>query len=612
MKHLWQWVEQRTGWGAWFRRLLFESIPGGPKWRHCWGKVLLYTFFLQIVTGIILWSGYSPSSQTAWESIYFIQTQMPMGWFLRGMHHYIAQAFMVMLVLHLGQMIIFKAYRSPREINFWILLALIPLGIAISATGWLLPFDQKGYWASRVSLNIASSAPGVGSILKRLALGGPTLGHHTLTRFFAMHAGVFPLIIGSLLLLHFGLQRRNKLSPIRPADDSAAPYWPRQFIRDASVCLALLGVVVLLIFLPTFNGSHAPPGIGLGAPADPSDQYSAARPEWFMLFLFQFLKLGILKQTFGAHGEFVGAFVIPGVLMLLFVLMPFVARRKGGQAFNLTFAGLLTSAMVILIVLALRDDARNVAYHEAVADARQKAERIRVLAESPSGIPATGALTLLRNDPLTQGPALFAQHCASCHRFNGNDGTGHQPDNQQSASDLAGFASRRWLAGLLNPATVASTNYFGGTAHADGKMVKTVKRDIAKYDDTEKEQLQNAIIALSAEAHLRSQSTMDADEQNAIQAGRKAIADLSCIDCHQYRGLNNDVSAPDLTGYGSRDWLVGIISDASHPRYYGKKNDRMPAFGTKGILTAREIDLLASWLRGEWYEPDQRLATSHP
>ncbi|MBI1178385.1 DUF4405 domain-containing protein [bacterium] len=611
MKHLWQWVEERTSLGAGIRRLLFESIPGGPKWRHCWGKALLYTFFLQVVTGIILWSGYSPSSQTAWESVYFIQTQMPLGWFLRGMHHYVAQAFVVMLVLHLGQMILFKAYRSPREINFWILLALVPIGIAISATGWLLPFDQKGYWASRVSLNIASSAPIIGSVLKRLALGGPDIGHHTLTRFFALHAGVFPLIIGTMLLLHFTLQRRNKLPPGGPSK-SAIPYWPRQFIRDASICLGLLGVVVFLIFLPAFDGSHSPPGIGLGSPADPSDQYSAARPEWFMLFLFQFLKLGILKQTFGSHGEFVGAFVIPGILMALFFVMPFIARRKNGQVFNLTMVGLLASAMVTLIALALHDDANNAAYHEAVADARQKADRIRVLAESPSGIPATGALTLLRNDPLTQGPALFAQHCAGCHRYNGHDGTGHQPDNQQSASDLAGFASRRWLAGLLNPDTVASTNYFGGTAHADGKMVKTVKRDIADYDATEKQQLQNAIIALSAEAQLKSQSALDAHDQDAIKAGQTAIADLSCIDCHQYRGMNSDSSAPDLTGYGSSDWLAGIIRDVTHARYYGKKNDRMPAFGTKGILTDHEIDLLTSWLRGEWYEPRENLAAAHP
>lgn len=609
MKQLWQWLDGRTGCVRWARSFLFETIPGGPRWRHCWGKALLYTFFVQVITGIILWTGYSPSAQTAWESVYFIQNQMPFGWFLRGVHHFCAQAFVVMLVVHLLQMIFCKAYRAPREIQFWILLLLLPCAIAISATGWLLPFDQGGYWASRVSLNIASSMPVLGPMLKRLALGGAEIGHLTLTRFFALHAGVFPLTIGTLLLVHFTLLRRHGWPT---STDSGRPssYWPNQFLRDAMVCALIAGTITALILLPRMTDPQAQPGIGLGAPADPSEQYSAARPEWFMLFLFQFLKLGILKQVFGSQGEFVGAFVIPGLLLVALFAMPFVARNARGHAFNLTLVSLLGLAIAGLILTALHDDANDANYHQAVADARRLAERTRVLAQSPEGIPPTGALSLLQNDPLTQGPELFSRHCASCHRFNGQDGLRRTPKDVQSASDLAGFASRRWIAGLLDPNQISTTNYFGGTAHANGKMVKNLKRDTAKYGESEKSELKKLVIALSAEARLKSQAEADRRDENIIQDGRKAIGDLGCTDCHQYHGQNSDVSAPDLTGYGSAEWLRGFISDVSHSRFYGKDNDRMPAFGSKGILTDHEISLLASWLRGDWYEPDDQLAAS--
>ena len=108
------------------------------------------------------------------------------------------------------------------------------------------------------------------------------------------------------------------------------------------------------------------------------------------------------------------------------------------------------------------EDKANPAYQVAVKDADRMAERVKELARSPAGIPSSGAVTLLRNDPLTQGPKLFAKNCASCHRYQGHDGTGHVPRDPQAASDLAGFGSRAWLTGLLDPARISTTNYFGG------------------------------------------------------------------------------------------------------------------------------------------------------
>lgn len=604
MNRLLQWLEERTGCASFCRRWLYQELPGGPKWRYAWATALLYCFFLQVVTGFFLWIGYSPSGQTAWESVYYIQNEMRLGWLLRGIHHFSAQAFVVMLALHLVQMIVYRAYRSPREINFWILLLLLPLAITISATGWLLPYDQKGFWASRVPMNILNAMPVLGPMIQKLAMGGADFGHHTLTRFFAMHAGLLPPIIGGLLILHFRLQRRHGLaSP--DARGPAVTYWPHQFVRDALVCTLVLGVILALVMLPQIIDPEASPGVKLGAPADASEQYSAARPEWFMLFLFQFLKSPFLTGWFGEYGELVGAFLIPSLVIGLFFAMPFIERKwRHGHRFNLGLITVLGIGMVTLIVQAYQQDARDPVYQAAVMDARQQADRAHVLAESPAGIPYAGALSLLRNDPLTQGPKLFAKHCASCHRYEGHDGLGNPPKDPQSAAELSGFGSRRWIGGILDPDRIASTNYFGGTAHANGKMVKFVQRDVPDYSEAEQADLKKVVLALSAEAQLRSQIDADQRDLAAIRQGRKLVSDMGCTDCHQYRTKDPDATAPDLTGYASRDWLMGIIRNAAHPRFYGNKNDRMPKFGPDGILSEREIRLLTSWLRGEWYEGD--------
>ena len=258
----------------------------------------------------------------------------------------------------------------------------------------------------------------------------------------------------------------------------------------------------------------------------------------------------------------------------------------------------------MLTYLALAEDRHNENYRAGVSEADREAARVRVLAKSPSGIPPTGAVTLLRNDPLTQGPKLFAQRCATCHRYDGHDGTGRIPQDLQSASDLKGFASREWLSGLLDPAKITSSNYFGGTAHREGKMARFVKKDVAKYSAEQNEKLRKVIAAVSAEAQLRSQLAIDQRDAPIIQEGRALIQqEMKCIDCHQFVKKDEDATAPDLTGYGSRKWLIGFISNPEHESFYGEHNDRMPQFGAKQILSPRAIGLIADWLRGAWYEP---------
>jgi ubiquinol-cytochrome c reductase cytochrome b subunit len=261
----------------------------------------------------------------------------------------------------------------------------------------------------------------------------------------------------------------------------------------------------------------------------------------------------------------------------------------------------------VLTALALKADRSDPEYARAVLMAQRDADRVVELARSPDGIPVTGAVTLLRNDPLTQGPKIFAKNCASCHRYDGHDGLGGQPKDKPSAADLKGFASREWLAGLLDPDKVDSVHYFGATKFKEGKMVKYVKEDVAGFNAEDKQALQKAVAALSAEAQLKSQRALDKRDEGLIAEGTKALigSRMGCMECHKFHD-DGEENAPDLTGYGSREWLVAFISNPAHERFYGDRNDRMPAYLEEKSLTPQEISLVADWLRGEWYVPERR------
>src|SRR5690349_23918603 len=194
MKALFDWLDHRTGCRGLMHAALYEHVPGGSRWRYVWGSTLVFTFAVQLITGLFLWMAYSPSTQTAWESVYFIQYEMQLGWLLRGIHHFTAQAMVVLLALHLMQVIIDGAYKAPREVNFWLGLILMQIVLGLSLTGYLLPWDQKGYWATQVATEIMGSTPVIGPQVQQLMQGGPEYGHHTLTRSFALHSGVLPAL----------------------------------------------------------------------------------------------------------------------------------------------------------------------------------------------------------------------------------------------------------------------------------------------------------------------------------------------------------------------------------------------------------------------------------
>jgi len=588
MKGLRRWWHDRTGSDRGAGPILTEPIPGGARWCHTWLTLMVGAFLVQLGTGFFLWAHYSPSTQTAWESVHHLQTALPGGWFLRGLHHFGAQAFVVLLGLHVLQLVLTRACRVPGELAFWSTLALVPLAVGLSVTGWMLPYDQHGYWAARVPLNLVAITPLVGDQLRLLLLGGAEVTHLTLTRFLAMHAGLLPVLVALLLGLHWRwswrqIQRRTDATP------TGDRYWPDQAWRDALVLAAFVGALSVWVIWRQ--------GAPLGAPADPTREYAAARPEWFFLWLFQMLKY------FSGGTEVWGAIVIPSVILLLFALTPWTAKTRAGHYGNWVLVGGIVGAVVVLSLLVWHKDRNDPLYQTAVRGARAEAARVHKLVGGPAGIPPEGALAVMRRDPVLQGPLLFARHCASCHRYDGHNGLGVEPLEQPSASDLYDFASRTWLTGLLDPKRVDSPDYFGGTAFSNGQMVRFVKRDVARLDDAEKEALRRVIIALSAEAQLPRQADLDQRDAVLIAEGRQLIdsEEMRCTECHRFDEFDYEPSAPDLTGYGSRDWLMEFIRDPAHERFYGERNDRMPRYGPEEILDDDAVGLIVDWLR--WEDP---------
>ncbi len=618
---LMSWLDDRTGIRKVLNETLYEPVPGGARWRYVWGSTLVFTFSLQVITGLFLWTAYSPGAQSAWESVYFIQHEMWLGNVVRGIHHFAAQAMVVLLAIHLMQVIIDGAYKAPREVNFWLGLILMQIVLGLSLTGYLLPWDQKGYYATQVSTKIMGATPVVGEMVQNAAQGGPEYGHHTLTRFFAMHAGVLPGLLIAFLVLHIYVFRRHGVKA-HNTDGPTAPFWPDQVLKDAVACL---GVFAVVLALAVFKGAE------LSAPANPSESYAAARPEWYFLFLFRFLKFEAVEH----FGLAFGAIYVPGALMAVLVAMPIVAMKwRKGHTFNVGFMWAVTIAIVVLTGMALVEDNANEGHQAAIAEAERDAERVVELAQREERIPTDGAVRLLAEDAFTQGPRLFAKHCASCHRYNGHDGRGRMLREQTEdgteilampeATDLGDFASRAWMKNVLvnfeqhfTPLKFSS-RYREGAANDDVEFIDPHNSEMANWSG-DKDAIGSAENQSDVEAlvdYLMSRTNHKGAEFNTANVERgKALAlegswpgDLegtSCVDCHSTAGddFAEDTTAdnggyPDIAEYGSAKWLKAFIRHPESTQFYGTKN-QMPSFANK--MSEQEMDMLVAWLTGNYF-----------
>jgi ubiquinol-cytochrome c reductase cytochrome b subunit len=632
MQRMLSWFDHRTGYRSLVTGALYEPIPGGARWRYVWGSTLVFTFVVQMITGICLWMSYSPSATTAWESVFYIQHAMTMGWVVRGLHHFAAQAMVVLLVLHLMQVVIDGAYRAPREVNFWLGLVLMQIVLFLGLTGYLLPWDQKGYYATQVATEIVGSAPVVGPYVQQLMQGGNQYGNQTLTRFFALHAGILPGLLIVFLGLHIYVFRRHGIHAVRPEGRPEGMFWPDQILKDGVACLAVLAAILTATWY--WHGAE------LSAPANPAEAYDAARPEWYYLFLFKFLKYPWVSHVgeITGLGEAFGAIVVPGIAMTIIILMPLIAYVRHGHKFNVAFLWAVIGVAGVLTSLAYYEDWYSQSpsgkdFRAAVAMAHHDAERITALALSPTGIPPQGAATLLANDPLTRGPQIFETFCASCHLPAGREAPPAEPPTAPALSTAASrteilFASRDWIREVLvnfHAKFAPLANRKGDQAEIASSILNGAMADWSathgpKLKDPKNAKDFTALVEFLYAQSRRPDALSPADPQvqrgqEIFTTGKLTEGEMdACADCHSMHAIQvvdgaiipqakplSEGLQPVLTGYGSTDWLKAMIA---HPQqqYAGQfGSNAMPAFADQ--LTESELNLVARWLAKDYYLP---------
>jgi quinol-cytochrome oxidoreductase complex cytochrome b subunit len=205
------WLDERTGWRPVWETIFLRKVPK-VNWFYTLGSATLFVAVNQAITGILLTIYYVPTPDHAYDSVQYITTQVAGGWLIRGLHHWGASVMVVLVVLHMLRVIFYGAYKYPREVTWLTGVVLLLLVIGFGFTGYLLPWDQKSYWATTVGTRIAGVAPFLGDWILRIMRGGPDLSAVTLARFFGAHVWVLPAALMLLVGTHLYLVIRNGIS----------------------------------------------------------------------------------------------------------------------------------------------------------------------------------------------------------------------------------------------------------------------------------------------------------------------------------------------------------------------------------------------------------------
>jgi quinol-cytochrome oxidoreductase complex cytochrome b subunit/cytochrome c553 len=401
VKRLFEWLHARTGYRGGLHVMLDEPLPPGTGWFFTLGSILLALLSIQLLTGAFLTLYYAATPDHAYDSVRFINS-VNAGRIVRGLHHYGASFIIIAMVAHMLRVIAFGSYKPPREVTWLSGLALLALILGFSLTGYLLPWDQRAYWATVVTINISKLTPLAGELVAGILRGGATIGALTLTRWYGVHVIFLPALLVLLIVSHLFLMRRHGISgPVRVRTGSPFPFFPGQAARDVTM------VLIVMALLVAYAWHGAPP---LEGPADPTDATYIPRPEWYFLGLFQLLKY------FPGKWEVVGAMGVPGLAAAFLALLPWIDR--GAERNPVKRRAILSAiaigflSVVTLTALGWRDRPASVASPDAWTLREiggrfyaQKLNCTRCHSE-------TGLADPLEGGPSTRGPEWISGHIA--------------------------------------------------------------------------------------------------------------------------------------------------------------------------------------------------------
>ena len=424
------WLDERTGIDSLLHEALDEPIPGGARWAYVFGSGLLFLFVSQIITGVCLSLYYVPSADHAHTVVSYIVKVVTAGSFIRSIHAYGSSGIIILLALHIGQTVLYGSYKGRRELLWLSGCILLALMLGMAFTGYLLPWDEKAYFATAVGTNLIAELPVVGPVLQRLVRGGSEMGTLTLSRFFVLHVFVLPAVLIGFIAGHvFFFRKAGAAGPIEEDPVApklpAVPFYPRQVAMDALFAVVIIGILAAI--------AHYVP-MDLGPAANPADTHFLPRPEWYYRPAFQWLKY------LSGRWSLMGGIMLPALLALIFAAVPFLDRRPERRPWRRPVTvGAFTLFLVAYLSLGFAshhddysDPGMAAQMHKQDADAKAFMEQPFI----PETAAGSATVSLVAANPaVLKGQALFeANSCSSCH---GEGGVG-----SAAAGPLIGVAAK--------------------------------------------------------------------------------------------------------------------------------------------------------------------------
>jgi len=501
------WLDDRTGVVTGVKVFLDEKIPASSGWHQVFGSVALFILLTQFATGVLMALNFAPQPGVSYLSLQYIVNEVPGGRLIRGLHHWGASMMVVVVVLHMVQVAVWGAYKKPREATWIVGILLLLLTLAFSLTGYLLPWDNRAYWATVVTVQIAGLPPGGSLVQSLMGSPGGQVGIGAFQRFFTMHVMVLPAITLALAVFHVFLVRRHGVAP-QPGDESKPKkrFYPEQIFKDT--------VAVFVSFTVLF-GLAVLADIPMEKVADPQDLSYVPRPEWYFLFLFQTLKF------FTGSWEVVGAVVLPTLAVIALALVPFfdqgqvkrVSQRFLAIGTVLALATIWSALTVAAIMTTPPDNAVN---DTAATDGQAEW----------SALPPKALAGLYEFRQLD---------CVQCHNIADGD-----PKVGPALSTGMNQKSQDWMAQHFQDPSAAGQD-----------------RGLSQP------QVQNLIALVTGLTPQNGSAVANAPELSVI--GAHVYASQQCAFCHLVNGMGQTIG-PALNGVGQRrdgTWLAGHFRDPS-------------------------------------------------
>ncbi len=542
MKTILDWLDERVGWRK-IKEVIFDRlIPKGVDWRYTLGSITLFFFILQVTTGILLAMHYSPSPDHAYDSVKFISNNVPMGAFLRGLHKWGATGMVVSVFLHMLRVFFMGSYKFPREVTWLSGVFLFFLVIGFGFTGYLLPWDQKAYWATTVGSKMVEQVPMVGQYLGSILKGGEDLGAITLTRFYAIHVLVLPALTLLFMAFHLFLVVWHGISapPERTSRSGDVPltdkdpnwkekvkarylelkhqgksFWPYIIFKD-TVAITIVFIIVAAVAIWK--------GADLEDLANPTDTTYNPRPEWYFLSVFQLLKY------FPGSLEAFAIVLLPLIVVGILLGLPFFDKGPKRHPMDRKWLVLAGWAGLLGVIVLTVQGGRS---------------------------PLTNPV--VEKDPLImEGKRLFTDlHCEYCHSLNGHGGT--------VGPALDGVGMRRdhnWLANhFKNPEKISP-----GTKMPNFNLLDSEVECLVAY--------------------------MSSLGGGSFTAKAPRIFEENCTVCHKFHGVGEEIG-PDLSHIGSVRDAAYIASYVTDPQ---KMNPDAAMQSLAEALTPDQIKDVANYL----------------